>query len=71
MLHFSGRYWTDYACSPTAPMSWRFKGNPGSGALADVGSHLAYVAEFLCGQIGRSAAGAQHRHRSDRCRWAT
>jgi predicted dehydrogenase len=50
VLHFSGRYWTDYACSPTAPMSWRFKGNPGSGALADVGSHLAYVAEFLCGQ---------------------
>src|SRR5664279_6261210 len=51
VLHFSGRYWTDYGSSPTAPMSWRFKGNPGSGALADVGSHLAYVAEFLCGDI--------------------
>jgi len=51
VLHFSGRYWTDYGSSPSAPMSWRFKGNPGSGALADVGSHLAYVAEFLCGDI--------------------
>jgi predicted dehydrogenase len=51
VLHFSGRYWTDYGSSPTAPMSWRFKGNPGSGALADVGSHLAYVAEFLCGDV--------------------
>ena len=41
VLHFSGRYWTDYGCSPSAPMSWRYKGGPGSGALADVGSHLA------------------------------
>ncbi|MGG5753092.1 Gfo/Idh/MocA family protein [Zafaria sp. Z1313] len=57
VLHFSGRYWTDYACSPQAPMSWRFKGGPGSGALADVGSHLAYVAEFLCGDISSVAGG--------------
>jgi predicted dehydrogenase len=49
VLHFSGRYWTDYGCSPTAPMSWRYKGGPGSGALADVGSHLSYVGEFICG----------------------
>jgi predicted dehydrogenase len=58
VLHFSGRYWTDYGCSPQAPMSWRYKGGPGSGALADVGSHLAYVAEFLCGDI-RSVAGGR------------
>src|SRR6476661_6494975 len=51
VLHFSGRYWTDYGFSPTAPMSWRFKGLPGTGALADAGSHLAYVGEFLCGDI--------------------
>ena len=51
VLHFSGRYWTDYGFSPKAPMSWRFKGLPGTGALADVGSHLAYVGEFLCGDI--------------------
>lgn len=57
VLHFSGRYWTDYASSPQAPMSWRFKGAPGSGALADVGSHLTYVAEFLCGDITAVAGG--------------
>lgn len=60
VLHFSGRYWTDYGHSPQAPMSWRFKGEPGSGALADVGSHLAYVAEFLAGEI-TSVSGGQLR----------
>ena len=38
-------------------MSWRYKGGPGSGALADVGSHLAYVAEFLCGDISPVTGG--------------
>jgi predicted dehydrogenase len=46
VLNVSGYYWTDYACDPKAPMSWRYKGPAGSGALADVGSHLAYLAEF-------------------------
>lgn len=58
VLHFSGRYWTDYGFSPEAPMSWRDKGGPGSGALADVGSHLTYVSEFLCGDI-RSISGGR------------
>lgn len=58
VLHFSGRYWTDYGVHPKAPMSWRYQGGPGSGALADVGSHLAYVAEFLCGDV-RSVSGGR------------
>jgi predicted dehydrogenase len=58
VLHFSGRYWTDYGFNPKAPMSWRYKGGPGSGALADVGSHLSYVAEFLCGDV-RSVSGGR------------
>ncbi|WP_111768263.1 Gfo/Idh/MocA family protein [Nakamurella deserti] len=58
VLHFSGRYWTDYGCDPHGPMSWRFAGEPGSGALADVGSHLAYVSEFLCGAM-TSVSGGQ------------
>ena len=57
VLHFSGRYWTDYGFSPAAPMSWRYKGGPGSGALADVGSHLAYISEFLCGDINSVTGG--------------
>lgn len=45
--HVSGHYWTDYGCDPDAPISWRYKGPAGSGALADVGSHLGYLAEFV------------------------
>jgi predicted dehydrogenase len=51
VLHFNGHYWCDYACDPRGPMSWRYKGGPGSGALADIGSHLVDLAEFLCGPI--------------------
>lgn len=48
---FNGRYWCDYGCDPAAPMSWRYQGPPGTGALADVGSHLVDIAEFLCGPV--------------------
>lgn len=50
-VHLSGHYWCDYGLDPKAPMSWRYKGGPGSGALSDIGSHLIDLAEFLCGPI--------------------
>ena len=50
-LHFNGHYWCDYGVDADAPMSWRYKGGPGTGALADVGSHLVDLAEFVCGPI--------------------
>jgi predicted dehydrogenase len=50
-VHFDGHYWCDYGCGPQAPMSWRYQGRPGSGALADIGSHLVDTGEFLCGPI--------------------
>ncbi|WP_088319756.1 Gfo/Idh/MocA family protein [Kineosporia sp. R_H_3] len=50
-LHFNGHYWCDYGNDPAGPMSWRYKGGPGSGALADIGSHLVDLAEFVCGPI--------------------
>jgi predicted dehydrogenase len=56
-LHFNGHYWCDYGCDPRAPMSWRYKGGPGSGALSDIGSHLLDLAEFVCGPIA-SVRGA-------------
>jgi predicted dehydrogenase len=56
-LHFNGHYWCDYGCDPRGPMSWRYKGDPGSGALSDIGSHLLDLAEFVCGPI-RSVRGA-------------
>jgi predicted dehydrogenase len=55
--HFNGHYWCDYGVDPDGPMSWRYKGGPGTGALADIGSHLVDVGEFLCGPI-ESVRGA-------------
>ena len=49
--HFNGHYWCDYAQDPGAPISWRYRGGPGSGALADIGSHVVDLGEYLCGPI--------------------
>jgi predicted dehydrogenase len=57
VLHFSSRYWTDYAADPKVAMSWRFKGPQGSGALADVGSHVSYLAEYFGGPITDVSGG--------------
>jgi predicted dehydrogenase len=51
VMHFNGHYWCDYGFDPGAPMSWRYRGGPGSGALADIGTHLVDVGEFLCGPV--------------------
>ena len=56
-LYINAQYWTNYGSDPQAPMSWRYRGGPGSGALADLGSHLADTAEFLLGPI-ESVTGA-------------
>jgi predicted dehydrogenase len=51
VMHFNGHYWCDYGFDPDAPMSWRYKGPPGSGALADIGTHLVDLGEYMCGPI--------------------
>jgi predicted dehydrogenase len=48
--HFVGNYWCDYGHDPDRPMSWRYRGAPGSGVLADIGSHAVDLAEFFCGE---------------------
>ena len=53
VVHFNGHYWCDYGFDPDAPMSWRYQGAPGSGALADIGTHLVDLGEYLCGPIER------------------
>ena len=55
--HYNGHYWCDYGVDPGAPMSWRYRGGPGSGALADIGSHLIDIGEFLAGPV-QSVSGA-------------
>jgi predicted dehydrogenase len=49
--HFNGHYWCDYAQDPGNPISWRYRGGPGTGALADIGSHMIDLGEYLCGPI--------------------
>jgi predicted dehydrogenase len=65
-LYLSGQYWTDYGCDPQAPMSWRYRGGPGSGALADIGSHLTDVAEFLLGPVQSVHGAALATHIAER-----
>jgi predicted dehydrogenase len=48
---FSGRYWCDYATDPRGPLSWRYKGGAGSGALGDIGAHVIDTAEYVAGPI--------------------
>jgi predicted dehydrogenase len=56
--HFNGRYWCDYARSARTPMAWRYKGRPGTGALADIGSHLIDLAEFVVGPLSHVSGAA-------------
>ena len=60
IIQFSGRYWEDYALDPGAPLTWRYQGGTGSGALADLGSHLVDIAEQLCGPVA-AVSGAMVR----------
>jgi predicted dehydrogenase len=57
ILHVDGRYWCDYASDPKGPITWRYKGDPGSGALADIGSHVAYLVEFVAGGMQEVSGG--------------
>lgn len=50
---FRGSYREDYLADPSTPYGWRCARNrAGAGALADLGSHLICMAEFLLGPIG-------------------
>src|SRR4029078_11605851 len=66
LVHFNGHYWCDYALDPTSPISWRYRGGPGTGALADVGSHLIDLGEFVCGPITEVCGGGLARFVSGR-----
>ncbi len=54
VYNFRGCYQEDYLSNPNTPFSWRcLRSQGGSGALADLGTHLINMAEFLVGPIDR------------------
>jgi predicted dehydrogenase len=64
---FRGSYLEDYMSDPAAPWTWRCKRElAGSGALADLGSHLINLAHLLLGGIARVQGGLQVVHATRR-----
>jgi predicted dehydrogenase len=52
VLHFRGTHVEDYLAEPNAEFNWRLKRDlGGAGALADLGSHIINMAQFLVGAI--------------------
>jgi len=52
VYNFRGCYQEDYLADPATPFGWRLLRNQGgAGALADLGTHLINMAEYLLGPI--------------------
>jgi predicted dehydrogenase len=52
LYQVSGRYLQDFARDPSRPLNWRYQAaRGGSGALADIGSHLLDCVRWLAGEI--------------------
>jgi predicted dehydrogenase len=59
-VHFRARFLASSALSPEQRRTWRFeRGAAGSGAVADLGSHLVDLARYLCGEIVAVSAAAR------------
>jgi predicted dehydrogenase len=55
--HASAWYLTDYAATPSTPLSWRYdQEQAGGGAIVDVGAHVLAVLERVTGPIQRVLA---------------
>lgn len=51
-LHLRARYLQDWLTDPDAPATWRLDADQaGSGALGDLGSHIADLSRYLVGEI--------------------
>jgi predicted dehydrogenase len=52
VYHVSGRYLQDFARDPSRPLNWRYQSaRGGSGAMADIGSHLLDIVRWLVGNM--------------------
>jgi predicted dehydrogenase len=68
IVTFRGSYLEDYMSDPAGPYTWRCQRKlAGSGALADLGSHLINMGHFLLGPIARVSASLRtvHQQRLD------
>ena len=60
LLHFRGTHVEDYLADPDAEFNWRLKRDlGGAGALADLGSHIINMAQFLVGTIDEVSGDLQ------------
>lgn len=67
VFSFRGSYFEDYMASPEVPFSWRcLRSQGGAGALADLGTHLLNMAEFLLGPIAEVFGALDTRHHQRR-----
>lgn len=68
VYNFRGSYQEDYLADPSIPFGWRLlRSQGGAGALADLGTHLINMAEYLLGpmQAVLGALSTVHRKRLD------
>ncbi len=56
IIGFRGIHAEDYMLDPDTPWNWRVDPRGGSGAVADLGSHIVGMARFLLGPIAELAA---------------
>ena len=60
VLHFRGTHVEDYLADSNAEFNWRLKRDlGGAGALADLGSHIINMAQFLVGEIDEVSGDLQ------------
>lgn len=68
VYNFRGSYQEDYLADPAIPFGWRLlRHQGGAGALADLGTHLINMAEYLLGPMDAvlGALSTVHRKRLD------
>lgn len=53
VAQITAEYLCDYGADPLVPISWRYKGPQGSGALGDLGVHLIDALEQIAGPVVR------------------
>jgi predicted dehydrogenase len=57
VVHVTGRYFQDFGRDASRPITWRFEAaRAGSGALADIGSHLSDCLRWLVGEVAAVSA---------------